>query len=109
MEERSMNRVTITLHIDLPEGVTPSVDYGTVPVPTQPRPQGPPPLAAGAWVCPEHGDERIKQWPDGGISCGVKGGSNVNQKGYCRYRATAPKPGPGPAEPPPNFDELPFS
>lgn len=27
-----MNRVTITIHVDLPEGLTPDVDYGTAPV-----------------------------------------------------------------------------
>ena len=38
-----MNRVTITLHIDLPDGVVPDVEYGAAPAtPAPPKDQGPP-------------------------------------------------------------------
>lgn len=112
-----MNEVIIEIRIKVPDGVTPSVDYGTAParhVPSQPAASSPPPTAAG-WVCPEHGSEKVKRWPDGGISCGVRGGSNVNDKGYCKHRWTAPKPGQSPSQPPPppepqgEYDDLPWS
>ena len=113
-----MNRITIS--IELPDGIVPDVTYSSAGSPSPaPRPAAatPPPVAAGhsSWQCPEHGTQKIRTWPDGGVSCGVQGGSNVNTKGYCKFRApkaasVAPAPAGAPLPPPPeeNFDDLPF-
>jgi hypothetical protein len=53
-----MNRITITIHVDLPDGVVPSVDYGEPPLPEAPLPDMPA-LAAQTFAgelagCPVH-------------------------------------------------------
>lgn len=73
-----MNRVTITLHIDLPDGVIPVVDYGTptmldeVPLPEAPRYDADERLPATPFMnaalsnvpgCPQHG--LMTRWPAG--------------------------------------------
>lgn len=62
--------------------------------------------ALAEWACPEHGTQNVRHWPDGGISCGVKGGSNVNAKGYCKHRWVATQP--VEARPRPVEDEAPW-
>lgn len=103
------NRVVIT--IDLPDGVVPDVQYQTRQ--SAPAPAAVPPPAAGAtsWSCPEHGSERVKQGRYGPF-CTVKGGNNVNAKGYCDHKpgALTQAGPPPPAAPPPSdeYDSLPF-
>lgn len=84
-----MNRVTITLHIDLPDGVVPSVDYGaatatqtpvTAPTPISTAPSAPVQIVDGpAGECPKH----LRPWKDGkfGRFCSAKDESGP--KGYC--------------------------
>ena len=91
-----MNRVTITIHVDLPDGAVPDVAYGeVVPVVEQalrafeaaPHPaESFPPFAAGqSWPpgeCPVH----LKPFKDGayGPFCSGRGGNGpVNAKNYC--------------------------
>jgi hypothetical protein len=90
-----MNRVTITLTIDLPEGVVPDVQYADTP----PEPQDlfvppPPEYDADAIVpqlvakqppfCPVHGRE-MKYFPAGPI----KSGPRTGQQRAAFYKCTA--------------------
>ena len=78
---------------------------GTRPVVAQRAPQAPVGDLA-EWSCPEHGTQKVKHWPDGGISCGVQGGSNTNAKGYCKYRWE--RNAPVEARPKPATEEVPW-
>ena len=85
------NRVTITLHIDLPDGVIPSVDYSDVPEPEYvqaPIPEIPPydadvivrqPVTA-APACPQHG--AMTRFPAGTN----KAGKHYNASWRCNVR-----------------------
>jgi hypothetical protein len=76
-------------------------------IPQQNGPQRPSvaPVGDGSWVCPEHGGERIGS-STRGLYCQVRGGSNVNSKGYCNFNdrdkpiEPRPKPAPVADEPP---------
>ena len=106
-----MNRITITIHVDLPDGVTPDVSYGQASPPSRPAPAGAPSSPAGSWVCPEHGSSKV-------VPAGTskKTGKPYNAFTACGETGCDQKPprGPGPAqyaqaEPPAGqFDDLPF-
>jgi hypothetical protein len=110
-----MNRITLTIHLDLPEGVqaTPDITYGSRPAaPSGPTPAAvPPPPAAGAWACPEHGTSKV-------VPAGVsqKTGKPYNAFTACGEQGCDQKPprGQSPSQPPPlpqggeQFDDLPF-
>ena len=113
-----MNRVTITLTIDVPDGVrvTPSVDYGAVPAraagPTGPTPAAGPPPAAGGWVCPEHGTSKV-------VPAGTSKKTGKEYKAFtvCAEQGCDEKPprAGGSGRPPPvgpagaeQFDDLPW-
>jgi hypothetical protein len=111
-----MNRITLTIHLDLPEGVqaTPDITYGSRPAaPSGPTPAAvPPPPAAGAWACPEHGTSKV-------VPAGTskKTGKPYNAFTACGEQGCDQKPprGQSPSQPPPlptppagDFDDLPF-
>ncbi len=108
-----MNRITITLTIDVPEGVTPSVDYGAAPraVPQAQPAQGTSSPASG-WACPEHGTSKV-------VPAGTskKTGKPYNAFTACGEQGCDQKPprSRGPGQPPPigpegaeQYDDLPW-
>lgn len=78
---------------------------GSRPVQQQSVAQRPPsaPTGDGTWQCPEHGDERIGSGRNG-LYCQVRGGQNVNAKGYCNYNESNASP-PAAVQPRPQTNE----
>lgn len=99
-----MNRVTITLHIDLPEGVVPDVAYATIePQELAPLPSTPP-ADMFAEAKRVFGDVAVRPAPSTGPSCPSHGamtrfpaGTNKAGKPYnaswrCSVKDCATKP-----------------